>query len=82
MSNWWVYMIRCDDDSLYTGISTDPERRFQEHLQQTKGAKYFNGREPLAIVYRESGHSRSTASQREAVIKKLDRSQKLLLISE
>jgi putative endonuclease len=79
--NWWVYMIRCDNDSLYTGISTDPERRFREHLQHPRGAKYFNGRQPLAIVYTESGHTRSSASQREAVIKKLDRSQKLRLIA-
>jgi putative endonuclease len=80
--NWWVYMIRCDDDSLYTGVSTDPECRFQEHLQHPRGAKYFNGRLPVAIVYSESGHSRSTACQREAAIKKLDRLQKLCLISD
>jgi len=75
-------MIRCDDDSLYTGISTDPQRRFQQHSQHPRGAKYFNGRQPVAIVYTESGHTRSSASQREAAIKKLDRSQKLRLISD
>jgi len=81
-AQWWVYMIRCDDGSLYTGVSTDPERRFKEHLQHPQGAKYFNGRRPLAIVYTEPGHTRSSACQREAVIKKLKRADKLALIPE
>ncbi|HET6564290.1 MAG TPA: GIY-YIG nuclease family protein [Xanthomonadales bacterium] len=80
-TNWWVYMIRCDDDSLYTGVSTDPGRRFQEHLQAPQGAKYFNGRKPLCIVYTESGHTRSSACQREAAIKQLGRHQKLQLVA-
>jgi putative endonuclease len=78
--DWWVYMIQCDDGSLYTGVSTDPERRFQEHLQHPRGAKYFNGRKPVAIVYTESGHSRSSAGKREAAIKKLRRFRKLALL--
>lgn len=81
-NHWWVYIIRCEDDSLYTGVSTDPQRRFQEHLQHPRGAKYFNGRQPVAIVYTETGHTRSTACQREAAIKNLSRSQKLCLISD
>ncbi len=80
VSHWWVYMIRCDDGSLYTGVSTEPERRFQEHLQHPRGAKYFNGRQPVAIVYTEPGHTRSSACREEARIKKLDRAQKLQLI--
>jgi putative endonuclease len=79
-TTWWVYIILCDDDSLYTGVSTDPERRFREHLQHPRGAKYFNGRKPQAIVYREPGHTRSSASKREAAIKKLPRPAKLLLL--
>ena len=75
-----VYIIRCDDGSLYTGVSTDVERRFREHRDQPRGAKYFNGRRPLGVVWREDGHTRSTAAQREAAIKKLSREQKLLLI--
>ena len=74
-------MIRCDDGTLYTGISTDPDRRFQEHLGQPAGARYFNGRRPEAIVYTENGHTRSSASQREAAIKKLSRSAKLELLA-
>ena len=79
-TGWSVYNNRCDDGSLYTGVSTDVERRFRDHPDQTRGARYFNGRRPLEVVYREDCHSRSTAAQREAAIKKLSREQKLLLI--
>ena len=75
-------MIRCDDGSLYTGVSTDPERRFREHLLHPTGAKYFNGRKPEAIVYTEAGHTRSSACSREATIKKLPREQKLALLQK
>lgn len=67
---WFVYMIRCSDGSLYTGITTDIERRLAQHAQQ-RGAKYFRGRAPGEVVYLEAGHTRSTASRREAQIKKL-----------
>ncbi len=77
---WWVYIIQCEDDSLYTGVSTDPQRRFLEHLQHPRGAKYFNGRVPRSIVYTEAGHTRSSACRREAEIKKLPRKQKLELL--
>jgi putative endonuclease len=80
--DWTVYIIRCDDESLYTGITTDLERRFQEHLEQPRGAKYFNGRKPMEVVYTETGHTRSSASQREAAIKKLSRNGKLGLIED
>ena len=78
--NWTVYIIRCDDYSLYTGVTTDVKRRFREHRDLPTGAKYFNGRKPLEVVYREGGHSRSSAAQREAAIKKLSRADKLELI--
>ncbi len=78
--NWQVYIILCTDNSLYTGITTDMVRRFQQH-GGAKGAKYFRGRQPGDVVYLESGHTRSTASKREAVIKKLLRADKLLLIA-
>ena len=78
---WSLYIIEASDASLYTGITTDVERRFDEHLRGLKGAKYFNGRRPLDVVYREDGHSRSSASRREAEIKKLTRRQKQALIS-
>lgn len=77
--NWFVYMIRSDDGSLYTGVTTDVERRFSEHAGNTRGARFFNGRKPVEIVYTESGHTRSSACQREAEIKKLNRSEKVEL---
>jgi putative endonuclease len=77
--NWQVYIIRCSDRSLYTGITNNVERRWRQH-GGVRGAKYFRGRKPVAIVYLEAGHSRSTASRREAAIKKLSRPQKERLI--
>jgi len=78
--NWQVYIILCTDNSLYTGITTDIARRFREHAGP-QGAKYFRGRRPGEVVYLEGGHTRSTASKREAVIKKLLRADKLQLIA-
>ena len=79
--DWTVYIIRCDDGTLYTGVTTDLERRFREHRELRRGAKYFNGRKPLEVVYSETGHDRSSACQREAAIKKLSRVEKLCLIN-
>ena len=79
--NWSVYIIEADDHSLYTGITTDVERRFQEHLEGKKGARYFNGRKPSKLVYQEPGHDRSSASQREYEIKQMSRDSKIQLIS-
>lgn len=78
MKNWQVYIILCSDKTLYTGITTDVERRFAQHRDGT-GAKYFRGRTPQKLVYLEPGHDRSSASQREAVIKKMPRAEKLKL---
>ena len=68
--NWQVYMILCSDDSLYTGITTDVERRMAQHAAGT-GAKYFRSCLPQRLVYLEAGHNRSSASRREIEIKKL-----------
>jgi len=68
--NWQVYIILCTDNSLYTGITTDVERRFGQHAAGT-GAKYFRGHSPRQLVYLERGHDRSSASRREAEIKQL-----------
>jgi putative endonuclease len=76
---WTVYMIRCDDGSLYTGVTTDLPRRFNEHGKGRRGARYFAGRRPEAVVWSETGHDRSSALRREAAIKKLDRKGKLRL---
>lgn len=80
LATWTVYIIRCDDETLYTGVTTNVDRRFREHLEHPRGAKYFNGRKPRDVVYTETGHSRSSACSREAAIKKLSRDQKLYLI--
>ena len=74
--NWSVYMIEVSDGSFYTGISTDVERRFEEHSKGKKGAKFFNGKKPIKILYQENNHNRSSASKREAQIKAMTRLQK------
>ena len=79
-SNWSVYVILADDGSLYTGVTTDLDRRFAEH-QSGRGAKYFRGRQPVEVVYRETGHTRSSACVRESEIKKMPRAGKSGLIN-
>lgn len=78
--DWQVYIIFCTDNSLYTGITNDVDRRMMQH-GASRGAKYFRGRGPQQLVYLESGHSRSSASKREAAIKKLKRAEKEVLIA-
>ena len=80
VSAWSLYIIEASDRSLYTGITTDVERRFDEHLKRHKGAKFFHGRSPVRVVYREDGHSRSSASRREVEIKRMSRRDKEKLI--
>lgn len=75
MKQYWVYIIECADGSLYTGISTDVERRFREHRAGT-AARYTRSRGVKRIVYRERAGTRSAALQREATIKRFSREQK------
>lgn len=77
---WQVYIILCSDGTLYTGITTDLQRRFDQHVTG-RGAKYFRGRHPVDVVYREGGHTRSSAGRREIEIKTLARSEKQGLLS-
>jgi putative endonuclease len=80
-SCWSVYTIRCGDGSLFTGITTDVERRFGEHVGQgPKAAKYLRGRLPLEIVYRKQIGSRSEAGKEELRIKRLGVKGKLGLV--
>ena len=81
LNNWLVYMIHCSDNSLYTGITTDIEKRFARHKNK-KGAKYFFGREPKEIVFLEKGHNRSSAGKREYELKHYSRLEKLALIKQ
>ena len=76
---WHLYILRCKDGTLYTGITTDVEKRFEAH-QSGKGAKYTRGRGPLELVYRETCGSHSDALKREAAVKRLTREQKQALI--
>ena len=78
---WHVYIILCSDDTLYTGITTDIERRMREHANG-QGAKYFRGRQPKELLYLEGGHDRSSASKRESLIKGMKRADKQLLIGD
>ena len=78
---WYVYIIECADNSLYTGITINPERRVLEHNTSSKGAKYTKTRRPVNLVYVETWPDRSSATKREYQIKKLTRKNKLLLIN-
>ncbi len=78
--NYCVYILRCRDGSLYTGITTDLKRRLYEHNHLAKGAKYTKARRPVELVYLEENYTRSKASKREYAIKKLSRLEKLSLI--
>lgn len=76
-------MVKCADDTLYTGIATDLARRIEEHNSSLKGAKYTRARRPVHLVYSEAFPDRSIASKREYEIKKkMNRSQKLQLIEK
>lgn len=78
---WKVYMLRCGDGSLYTGIAVDVQARLAVH-QSGKGAKYTRGRGPLELVYTEKCLDKGTALKRELAIKALPREEKLKLIQE
>jgi putative endonuclease len=78
---WWVYIVRCADGTLYTGVTTDLERRMGEHNGTGLAARYTRGRQPVALAYTEEAADRSTALKREAALKKLPRAAKETLIS-
>lgn len=78
---WYLYILRCRDDSLYTGITTDVQSRLEAH-RAGKGAKYTRGRAPLELVYSETCGDHSTALKREAQIKSLPRAGKMKLIEQ
>jgi len=76
---WYLYILRCKDDTLYTGITTDVEKRLNAH-RSGKGAKYTRGRAPLELVYQEVCGSHSQALKRELEVKTLSREEKRKLI--
>lgn len=77
--NWYVYILRCGDNTLYCGITPDIEKRLEQH-RTGKGAKYTRGRGPLELVYTEELATHSDALKREIAIKRLTRPEKLALI--
>lgn len=78
---WFVYMLRCGDGSLYTGITTDPQRRLRQHRGELKGgARYTRAHAPVQLVYIERQTDRSSATKREAQIKALRVQQKESLV--
>jgi len=79
---WCVYILRCADESLYTGITTDLARRLAEHNQDNRlGARYTRARRPVALVYQQACLDRATALREECRIKRLSRTQKQRLIA-
>ena len=76
---WYLYVLRCGDGTLYTGITTDVERRLEEH-RQGRGAKYTRGRGPLELEYQEKCGTHSKALKREYAVKQLTREEKIRLI--
>lgn len=81
---WYVYILRCADNTLYSGITTDVKRRVAEHNGEikNKGAKYTAARRPVHLVYKKRCKDRSSAAIAEATLKSLTREQKLALIDK
>lgn len=80
MSIYFLYILRCADTTLYTGITTDLDRRITEHNESEKWAKYTRIRRPVEIIYSESFENRSEASRREYEIKKMTKKDKEILV--
>lgn len=80
LSKWEVYIIKAESGKLYTGITNNLRRRFKEHQNKKKGARFFYFSSPEKIVFRKTCINRSEASKEESAIKKMSRSKKLALI--
>ncbi|MCI6956300.1 MAG: GIY-YIG nuclease family protein [Candidatus Faecousia sp.] len=78
---WYLYILRCGDNTLYTGITVDVEKRFAAH-SAGRGAKYTRGRGPLELVYRERCGTHSDALKREWIVKSMNRHQKEKMIGQ
>lgn len=80
-ATWSLYLLRCGDGTLYTGIATDVERRLGEHLDGARGARYLRGRGPLELLVAEPVGDRALASRAERRVKRLPRARKEQLIA-
>ncbi len=78
---WWVYLLRCNDNSLYAGVTTDINRRVDEHNNSKLGAKYTRARRPVSLAYLEQADNKSIACKREYQIRHLSKQKKELLVS-
>ncbi|MDH5692400.1 MAG: GIY-YIG nuclease family protein [Gammaproteobacteria bacterium] len=82
-SHWYIYIVHCADQTYYTGLCRDVQRRVDEHnMDDKKGARYTRARRPVKLVYMEKHSTRSAAAKREAEIKKLSHLQKRRLCTE
>jgi len=82
MGTWFLYLIRCKDNSLYTGITTDVSRRFKEHQgNDRKGSKFLRGKAPLKLVLKKKIGDKSLTSKVEASVKKMPKAKKELLVT-
>ncbi len=79
---WFLYVLRCDDGTLYTGVTTDIQRRLNEHNTSSRGAKYTKTRRPVKVVYWTGFKNRSAAQKAEYKFKQLTRKQKENIINE
>ena len=79
-SSWCVYILKCSDNTYYTGITNNIKKRIQQH-ETNKGAKYTKGRGPFSLVYQNNCKNRGEASQKEYAIKKLTLTEKITLIT-
>ncbi len=77
--SWFVYILLCSDNTLYTGITNNIDKRLEDH-QRGVGAKYTKGRSPMSLLFKEKHPNRSSASKRESEIKSLTKKQKLTLL--
>lgn len=82
MKKWFMYVVKCSDSTLYTGVTTNISRRVAEHNGGKRGAKYTRPRRPVSLVYWDEYPDRSSALKSEAAFKKLTRDRKLEIISE
>ena len=80
--SWYMYVVKCSDSTLYTGVTTDISRRLSEHNSGKRGAKYTRSRLPVSLVYWDEHPDRSTAQRYEAAFKRLSRARKVEIISE
>ena len=81
IATWFVYILRCADGSYYTGITTDLNRRAEEHNGARSGARYTRSRRPVELVYSEICAHRSAAAKREYAIKRLSQLKKIELVN-